>query len=150
MRASHPWVGSLMNFFLRLSHPLLQLRQLAVSPVCEFLGAALDLAKPVVKSRDRAAKSHVDGQQSLIQVCRRPTNVGFEALIHGLDMLSHGGEASAEATVQGLHLSFELRNALFVVLASRDHSLDLSSHTIDNSLELLHGHHECVECSPLG
>ena len=150
MRASHPWVGSLVNFFLCLSRPLLQLRQLAVSPVCEFLDAALDLAKPVVKSRDCAAKSHVDGQQSLIQVCRRPPNVGFEALIHGLDMLSHGGEANAEATVQGLHLSFELRNALFVVLASRDHSLDLSSHTIDNSLELLHGRHECVECSPLG
>jgi hypothetical protein len=37
-----------------------------------------------------------------------------------------------------------------VVLASRDHSLDLSSHTIDNSLELLQGHHERVECSPLG
>ena len=76
--------------------------------------------------------------------------MSFEALIDGLDMLSHGGEASADATIQGLHLRFELRNALFVVLASRDHSLDLSSHTIDNSLELLHGHHECVECSPLG
>ena len=150
MRASHPWIGSLTNFLLRLGYPLLQLRQLAVGPVCEFLGAALDLAKPVVKSRDRAAKSHVGGQQSLIQVCRRPTDVGLEALIHGMDMLSHGAEASAEATGQGPHLSFELRNALFVVLASRDHSLNLSSHTIDNSLELLHGHHECIECSPLG
>ena len=139
-----------MNSLLRFSHPLLQLRQLAVRSIGEFFDAALDLAKPVVESRDCAANGHIDGQQSLIQVCRRPPDVGFEALIHGLDMLSHGGEANAEAAIQGFHLSFELRNALFVVLASRDHSLDLSSHTIDNSLELLHGHHECVECSPLG
>ena len=50
-----------MKPFFRLSHPLLQLRQFAVSSVCEFLDAALHLAKPVVKSRDCAANGHVDG-----------------------------------------------------------------------------------------